>query len=762
MNRRGLLRAGAGAAIIGVSGCLGAVADVAARTASGPAVAYVPSDGAAGISGITGDSKPIVGGFKTQSVTNTPVTVSGTFAGLSGELDIDGWFASGAFRSKNFNSTRSNRRDLAGSASGDGDTDGDGWDQDAATAYLDGDAVVGEQFLLSLPNTSLPTGDQPMEAFSPHHLLDAVTAGFDTVSGMDSETEVVEFRRADERVAGVVLQGVRSEVRNVAVHTGVDKTSPKLYTALDDDSDGDGLPGEWPAERSVGGGGVTGTILGSAVVSVATGDGEVALPALLHMKRVRHGGDYLFAGGWVLDAGHLYTDSATLLVEDGPNEVVGLSAADLADGDDALVRSRLARERSLTGSLVYDGPATRDALPFLPAGFREGDGLDRFASISKRSARKGRNPQTGKEIKIPAKRVARLGNTVETVLARTGGCNLDVCGELREHAEGRIALVESAEGSLEQGDTAAARDSLMKVLTIVEDDIERLAGVDDRQAVGDLLNLEHAARREVTLALDPVDADADGDGLDEETVELAIERVERAEGVTDEDGDGAWDAIDLSAVDGGVSVERLRLEGETLGYSHTATLKEGRKGMNAVNVQRTVSSGGGDGDFDGDDDLDIAVANLGVAETSGGDHRVTLTVVSDPAGLAMTKSELVEAIATGADVSRAHAERTGAVVVDTASRLHAGIEKHQIKRGMVVARPGLSGDDEPDPGGGKEIKIPLLDGDDGGDGDGTVLKTTLVPLDGPLVHLAAGTRSLKKGDRVALVGFGSFEVSSGG
>jgi DNA-binding protein HU-beta len=29
-------------------------------------------------------------------------------------------------------------------------------------------------------------------------------------------------------------------------------------------------------------------------------------------------------------------------------------------------------------------------------------------SVSKRSARKGRNPQTGKEIKIPAKKVVRF------------------------------------------------------------------------------------------------------------------------------------------------------------------------------------------------------------------------------------------------------------------------------------------------------------------------------------------------------------------
>lgn len=746
MKRRELLGAGTGAALVGLSGCVATVANATTRTGSGPAATY-----------LSGGQVPTTFDFglpsvETTSITKAALTVSGNVAGLSGSVDIDGWFTTSQFRSKNYHSTRSNDPDSE-SASGSGDCndhDDTVWDDCAVAAYLDGEAVIGEGFLLSLPNAKPPGGGEPMTEFAPDQLLDAVTAGDDSGGGGGSTSAAVKFKPGAELSDTVKLTAVGTPVRNVTVHKEIDEASPKIYDGLTTGGGGDGLPGQWQQARTLKGGTISQTILGAAVVSVGGVDGAaVDLPALLHMKRIRHGEDYLFVGGWVLDAGRIYSDAATLLVEAGPNEVVGLGDDEIGSADDALLTGRLTRERSRLGGLVYDGPATDDLLPFLPPALREGDGLERFGTASKRSARKGRNPQTGKEIKIPAKRVATTGTTVAAIQTRADRCGLESCGTVGEHAGARKSHIERAQSALEDGDDAAAREELLAVREIVAGDIEVLVGVEDRQAVGDLLGLERAVRRETALALDPLDRDVDGDGFDEsdgegndvEETELAVEKIER--GIAgDDDGDGIWDAIDGSAVAGAVSSDKLLVAGGVVGTAHTFELKEGRKGMNAVNVQRTRTAGG-----DADDPPQVRYWSV---FGSGDDHRVVVMVVTDAEGRAMNKAELIDAIASEADITKADARRSLDAFIDTTTKLHAGIEKDQVKRGMVTGKAGPSGG----AGGSVDPVVPLVDGPAGD--DETPLKTTVVPLDAPLVHLTASTRALKKGDRVALVGFGSY------
>jgi hypothetical protein len=278
-----------------------------------------------------------------------------------------------------------------------------------------------------------------------------------------------------------------------------------------------------------------------------------------------------------------------------------------------------------------------------------------------------------------------------------------------------------------------------------------LRSVEDRPAVGDLLGLERALRRRVDLALDPVDDDVagagDGGGGG---VEIAVESwTETIPG--DDDGDGLWTGIDESAVAGDVSSEEFRIDGQRVGIGHTFALKQGRKGMNAVDVRRTdlVDDGGSDGNGP------PLARHWDTVEGDTGEYTVTLTVITDTEGRAMNKAELIDSIASEADIQKSHARRVLDAFIDTTTKLHAGIEKDQVKRGMVVAKPDLSVDEES----GEEYFVhatgltdEIRDEDDV---SFEMLKPTIVPLDAPLVHLTTSTKSLTRGDRTTLIKLGS-------
>jgi nucleoid DNA-binding protein len=689
------------------------------------------------------------------SITKAPLTVSDSVSGISGSVDVDGWLTVCHFRSTEFHSARTIDPDI-GRATQDDDADGDGFPPDEAVAYLEDDAVIGERFLLSLPDANLPGGSTPMATFSPTQLLDAVTDGDNDADGRPEAT--VEFKPGAELANKVKLAGVRTPVRNAAGDKGIDKASPKLYSALASENGerGQGLPDEWPGTYSVKGGTVSNSLLAGATVSVeGEDDSTVELPALLHMKRIKHGEDYLFDGGWMLDAGQLYSDAATVLVASGPNQLVGLSSDELAEADDAQMRDRLPSDRSRLGGRVYTGPATADMQPFLPDGLRDGVGLGRFASVSKRSARKGRNPQTGKEIKIPAKRVATMSHMVGLVRAGEGrwACGDDAsgrCRKVRTHADIREGLLKRVEAYRAAGEERLAHEALQEVRAIVQVDIDLLSSVEDQQAVGDLLGLERALRREIDLTLDPVTGDP-GQGDDfPMAIEVAVVS-QSGEIPGDDDGDGIWDGIDTSAVAGEVSSEELRIDGQRAGIGHTFALREGRKGMNAVDVRRVDLVA--DGENDRSDPP--RVRHWDTYEEDPGKHAVTLTVVTDAEGQLMNKAELIDSIASEADIRKRHARRALDAFIDTTTKLHAGIEKDQVKRGMVVTEPAAGGEKES----GEEYFVHamgLIDEiRDEDDVSFEMLKPTIVPLDAPLVHLTTSTKSLPGGDRTTLIGVGS-------
>jgi hypothetical protein len=92
------------------------------------------------------------------------------------------------------------------------------------------------------------------------------------------------------------------------------------------------------------------------------------MPALFHVRRVRHDDQLLYVGGWTIDDGALYENSATLLTAGGPTRVVAVTHSETGDGDvgieyqdgdDLLLRKRPGRTKygNITLSKAYDADA---------------------------------------------------------------------------------------------------------------------------------------------------------------------------------------------------------------------------------------------------------------------------------------------------------------------------------------------------------------------------------------------------------------------
>jgi len=123
---------------------------------------------------------------------------------------------------------------------------------------------------------------------------------------------------------------------------------------------------DWGEETTVGEADVTPTLV--VPVAATPPDSPRPLPALFYVRRIVHDDQLLFVGGWQIDDGALYEDSATLLTTDGPNVVAGVTRSDIDEGGVDL-RSRVAgRKRpgrttygNITLKRTYD--PNDDALP---------------------------------------------------------------------------------------------------------------------------------------------------------------------------------------------------------------------------------------------------------------------------------------------------------------------------------------------------------------------------------------------------------------
>ncbi|MCU4742908.1 hypothetical protein OB955_18750 [Halobacteria archaeon AArc-m2/3/4] len=94
------------------------------------------------------------------------------------------------------------------------------------------------------------------------------------------------------------------------------------------------------------------------------------------------------------------------------------------------------------------------------------------AEAIERSARTGRNPQTGKEIQVY---LDEMMNTIDEIRSALERCSDDVCVTVRNHADGRKKLTQQASSYFEHDqDFSAAEEAVQEIQTIVEGDIDLL------------------------------------------------------------------------------------------------------------------------------------------------------------------------------------------------------------------------------------------------------------------------------------------------
>ncbi|WP_440770013.1 hypothetical protein [Natronorubrum sp. DTA28] len=122
----------------------------------------------------------------------------------------------------------------------------------------------------------------------------------------------------------------------------------------------------WGSNRAAGDVSASETLV--CPVSVTPEDCPCPLPGIFYVRRYIHDEQVIFAGGWILDEGALYEDSATLLFDEGPTEIASVTSEDVEsdDYDDRIVE-QFSRDRSQQGSAVLSGEFDADT-GGIPAG----------------------------------------------------------------------------------------------------------------------------------------------------------------------------------------------------------------------------------------------------------------------------------------------------------------------------------------------------------------------------------------------------------
>lgn len=427
ISRRNVLAAGGVVALGGLAGCLDRVAGAATTTAASPAGAMSGTVIAGGVDELQAaytNRRNRALDVEHAGVRDLSVTVRAGNERLSREFDLGGWTTDTAVKAQDYNTVRSNKRRSAFGGSPDPDdehddtADDDALDSDtrALYAYLDGEATIGERFTVCLPDARLPGGGPALaEEVTPQRFLDYLLGAAKTCAtddggslycwGRSARLDAELTERPDDW--GVSGHAVRGGVVVTNTPPTAESSSRVLYVTDDDEPYEPDSLDDWGAATRAGEVTVTPTVV--CPIAARPSDAPTAMPAVVYFRRCHHGDEYLYTGGWVIDDAALYDDSCTLLVTEGPNEVVAFTPADAGDGAERRRRSvgrRLRRARSSKGAAAYDGEMDEDMLAHLPESFHERaalDGLVSLVELSSVAARTGRNPQTGKEIKIPAR-----------------------------------------------------------------------------------------------------------------------------------------------------------------------------------------------------------------------------------------------------------------------------------------------------------------------------------------------------------------------
>ncbi|WP_256393005.1 hypothetical protein [Natronoarchaeum rubrum] len=257
--------------------------------------------------------------------------------------------------------------------------------------YLAGEPTIGERFVVSLPDARV-RGDGPALAdkLTPQRVLEYVTGERDAEGCADSDGTVAVHRdlscrdllsatlraqSADGR--GIDKKDIRRgvvafETSGGVVVTGAspdaDGAEPSLFVSENGSATAPERLDSWGDERSTG----EATISSTLVCPVAAQPPECPspMPALLYVRRILHDDQLLYAGGWLIDDGALYEDTATLLVGDGPNVVSRVTRSDVEEGGVDLksrVTGRRKPGRTTYGTMTLRTPYDANA-DYLPPG----------------------------------------------------------------------------------------------------------------------------------------------------------------------------------------------------------------------------------------------------------------------------------------------------------------------------------------------------------------------------------------------------------
>ncbi|MFC7076721.1 hypothetical protein [Haloarcula halophila] len=268
--------------------------------------------------------------------------------------------------------------------------------------YLDGEPTIGERFVVSLPDAQV-RGDGPALAaeLTPERVLSYFVGERDAEGCAESDRDVAVHRELACRnlltstlevgeAVGSQLRGIdKNDIRRGMTARSVaafGTSGGVVVTGASPDFDGSEpmarISGDccdpdpeccfdydtWSEETASGEAAVSETFV--VPVAATPPDSPLPLPALLYVRRIRHDDQLLYVGGWQIDDGALYEDSATLLTADGPNVVAGVTRSDIEDGGVDLQSRVTGRKRpgrttyaNVTLSAPYDPNAD-----YLPAG----------------------------------------------------------------------------------------------------------------------------------------------------------------------------------------------------------------------------------------------------------------------------------------------------------------------------------------------------------------------------------------------------------
>jgi hypothetical protein len=266
--------------------------------------------------------------------------------------------------------------------------------------YLDGEPTIGEHFVVSLPDASVRGGSQALvDELTPKRVLEYFT-GKQNAGSCDESDRAVAIHRdlacRDLLTSRLELGGdldlsqpqsidkkdIRRGVAAFGTSDGVVVTGASPAAAVTEPMarvSGDCCGADtccfdydtWGDDITIGEAVVTPTFV--IPVTATPSDSPSPMPALLYLRRIRHDDQLLYVGGWLIDDGALYENTATLLVAEGPNVVAGVTRSDIEDGEvdlktngnDRVVRKKPGRRKY--GNITLNEPYDRDA-KYLPAG----------------------------------------------------------------------------------------------------------------------------------------------------------------------------------------------------------------------------------------------------------------------------------------------------------------------------------------------------------------------------------------------------------